>query len=247
MATHDKDWIVYVARAGYSAKCVVYCVLGILIVYSAFTLRGASNVSKKSVYQEILSTPFGSISLSLVAVGLACYVVWRLIQGVLNPDDLDMSSPKEVILRVFYFLSAVAYGSATYVAVDVLIGLSGGQGSSKEQMGNSIMQETWGVFAAGALGLLVIAFAFIQFKHAYKRDFMDKFVLNEMSSSEKQHAKNAGTLGYAARGVIYTMVGGFIIHAAFMSDADKAGGLSKALSTLIQQPFGPWLLGCLVL
>jgi formate hydrogenlyase subunit 3/multisubunit Na+/H+ antiporter MnhD subunit len=39
------------------------------------------------------------------------------------------------------------------------------------------------------------------------------------------------------------MAGGFFIHAAATQDSDKAGGLAKALVTLLQQPFGPWMVG----
>lgn len=242
MKSTNQGWVVFVARIGYSAKCLIYGVMGILIFYVAFSAANAENVSKKSVFQEILYSPFGSISLSAVVIGLACYVVWRFVQSVANPDKLKMDNFKDIMMRFFYFFSAVAYGFATYAAVKVLLGSPDDDGNKKQQIGNSIMQENWGIALVGAVGCVILVFAVIQFKHALKADFMDKFVSN-ISQAECHLIKLVGRIGFAGRGIVYTMAGGFFIHAAATQDPDKAGGLAKALSTLLQQPFGPWMVG----
>ena len=43
------------------------------------------------------------------------------------------------------------------------------------------------------------------------------------------------------------IVGGFLAQAAWYYDSSKAKGLDGALQNLIQQPFGPWLLGGIAL
>jgi hypothetical protein len=227
-----------IARVGYAAKCVVYCILGVLTIYTAFSAARADEVSKKSVFQEILSVPFGTLSLTAITIGLACYVTWRVVQGITNPGNLDMNEPKEVLMRIFYFFSAIAYGLATYVAMKVLMGSS--DNSQQQQVSDNILQETWGALLVGTISLAIIVFAFIQLKHAMKVDFMDKFVAS-MSRRQRKLAEWSGRLGFACRGVIYLIVGGFFVNASITQNSEKAGGLAEALKTLIVQPFGPWL------
>ncbi|WP_232224209.1 DUF1206 domain-containing protein [Mastigocladopsis repens] len=50
-----------------------------------------------------------------------------------------------------------------------------------------------------------------------------------------------------ARGIVFCIIGWFLIQAATQSDASQAGGLGEALQTLAQQPYGPWLLGLVAL
>lgn len=53
-------------------------------------------------------------------------------------------------------------------------------------------------------------------------------------------------LGYAAKGVVYVIIGGIAADAAF-SPADQVEGSSGALSTILRQPFGKVLLGIVAL
>ncbi len=226
---------------GYAAKTVVYCLLGLLILQAAIGAVGSSTPSQKNVFTSILEQPFGRIMLGCVIVGMVCYVIWRFVQGATNIDHLDMSSAKDVITRIFYFVSGVIYAFGTYLAIKVFQGVggssSGGQ-SNSEQMSSSLMQQQWGIYLVGAVGLIIIAFAFIQFKHAIKTDFMDKFDVHRMSAKVKKTAQVVGRLGFLARGIVYILVGGFFVQAAIQADPQEAGGLQEALSTITQQSYG---------
>ena len=54
-------------------------------------------------------------------------------------------------------------------------------------------------------------------------------------------------IGLAARGVVFCLVGGFFILAAWRADPSESGGLGKALLTLQAQPYGPWLLALIAI
>jgi hypothetical protein len=56
-------------------------------------------------------------------------------------------------------------------------------------------------------------------------------------------ALRAGKLGLIARGVVFLIIGGFLIQAAWHIDASRARGLSGALEALARQPNGALLLG----
>ena len=73
---------------------------------------------------------------------------------------------------------------------------------------------------------------------------MDGYKAGEMDADEKRAARRIGQFGLSARGVTFAIIGVFVVQAAMRHDPSRAAqGLSGALSTLLQQPYGPWLLG----
>jgi hypothetical protein len=56
-----------------------------------------------------------------------------------------------------------------------------------------------------------------------------------------------GRFGEAARGVVFVIIGFFLLEAARQSDPNQARGLDGVLQSLAQQPYGPWLLGIVAL
>jgi hypothetical protein len=56
-----------------------------------------------------------------------------------------------------------------------------------------------------------------------------------------------GQAGHCAKGVAFGIVGGLFLWAAWTFNPDKSGGLDVALRTVLDQPFGPWLLGLIAI
>ena len=52
-----------------------------------------------------------------------------------------------------------------------------------------------------------------------------------------------GKIGYAAKGIAIGIVGVLFLYAAVTHDPKKSGGLDQALQEVLEQPFGPFLLG----
>jgi hypothetical protein len=96
-------------------------------------------------------------------------------------------------------------------------------------------------------GAFIVGAGLYQLYQAYKADFRDELKLGEMGARAKTWATRSGRLGYAARGVIFGVIGVFLIQAALQTDPDQARGLGGTLETLARQPFGPYLLGAMAL
>lgn len=246
--TDKKDWIEYAARAGYGAKMVVYSLLGVLAVLAAFGSQSSEQLSQKGVFQEILMQPFGRILLGLVALGLLCYAFWRFVQAAKNTENLD-DDVKGYIKRFFFVVTGLIYGAGGVLAASMATGTSlggsssGGSGDNKtESLTAQLMSVEWGLWLVGLLGAIVIGFAFVQFKHAWQADFIKKFRQDQMSENEIEASCHAGRGGYAARGVVYLLVGIFFVQSALTTDPDEAGGMKEVMQTLLMQPYGPWLL-----
>lgn len=232
-------WIISLARLGYAAKGAVYLIIGSLALQVVFGTGGRTTDSRGALH-EIATQSFGQILLGVVAVGLFAYALWRLVAAAKNPEN------KGVVARIGYVVSSLAHAGLGVVAVQIIVG-SGGGGKSEQDWTAELMAQPFGRWLVGILGLIVIGVGCYQFYIAYKAKFKEHLNLAEMGSTASTWAERSGRLGYAARGVVYAIIGGFLIQAALRFDPSEAGGLAKALNTLAQQSYGPWLLGVVAL
>jgi hypothetical protein len=92
-------------------------------------------------------------------------------------------------------------------------------------------------------GLVVLGIAGYQFYRAYKAKFKKHLEMGEMDAQTKEWTIRFGRFGLAARGVVFGVMGLFLIIAALQHNPDQAKGLGGALQELSQQPYGQVLLG----
>jgi len=52
-----------------------------------------------------------------------------------------------------------------------------------------------------------------------------------------------GRFGTVARGVVFVLIGIFVVLSAYHSDPSRAQGMDGALMALLREPYGPWLSG----
>jgi hypothetical protein len=63
----------------------------------------------------------------------------------------------------------------------------------------------------------------------------------------REVVERTGQVGFIAKGISVALIGILVVTAAIRFDPAKASGLDAALRSLIQQPFGPWLLALVAL
>jgi hypothetical protein len=64
-----------------------------------------------------------------------------------------------------------------------------------------------------------------------------------MGSAARRWGGRVGTFGHVARGVVFGLIGVFVIKAALEYDPKEAIGLDGALQKLASAAYGPYLLG----
>jgi type IV secretory pathway VirB2 component (pilin) len=182
--------------------------------------------------------------LILVAVGLFGYALWRLSQAWIDPEG-EGRDAKGVIKRIGYAISGAIYGFLGVEAVRIVMGSSSGSGGEQqaEDWTAQLLAQPFGQWLVAIVGVILIGTGLYQGYRAYSAKFKQKLKLNEMSVTEQTWAVRSGRLGFAARGVVYLLLGGFLIQAALTSNPEEAGGIGQALRELVEQPYGPWLLG----
>ena len=243
-----KPWVKWLARFGYAAKGVVYMVVGGLALAAALGQGGSSSPDQRGALQTILEQPFGQVLLGLVAVGLFGYALWRFVMAAQDTEG-DGSDAKGIVKRTGYAVSGIIYAGLAVAAVGLVLGSSGGGsgGGSAQDWTARLMAQPFGRWLVGIVGAVVIAVGLYQFYRAYSAKFREKLLLSRMSQTEETWATRVGRLGFAARGVVYAMIGFFLIQAALQSNPSQAGGLGQAFRELSSAPYGPWLLGIVAL
>jgi hypothetical protein len=105
------------------------------------------------------------------------------------------------------------------------------------------MGQPFGRWLVIIVGLIVIGTGLYQFYRADSAQFMQVMKTGSMNEVARRWARRLGRAGYAARGVIYVLIGGFLAQAGWNANASEAGGLGQSFAALAGQPYGPWLLG----
>jgi hypothetical protein len=242
-----RGWIVPLARFGYAAKGVVYLIIGGLAALAAFT-GGGRTTDSRGAFEEILSKSYGKLLLGAIAIGMAAYAIWRIVQAVKDTENKG-SSAKGLARRIGYAVIGAIHIGLAYSAVKLILGSGGesrGDAASKEWTAK-LLEQPFGQWLVGAVGLGFIAFAVSQFYKAYTAKFREKLETNEMDEKTQILATRTGQAGLSARGVVFGIIGFFLIQAALHSSAGEARGLSGALRALEQQSYGQWLLGIVAL
>jgi multisubunit Na+/H+ antiporter MnhC subunit len=240
-------WIVILARLGFVAQGIVYVTIGALATTAALGSGGLLGGGREAI-RQIGQQPYGQVMLALIGVGLVGYVVWRIVQAIADPDR-EGTDAKGLAKRTGFVFAGLAYALLAYTALSIAFGLPGGGtgGGSRQEWTAWLMSMTFGIWLVGILGAVVVGVGIAQFYLAYTARFMDKYNTARMPAQQRRWAERVGRFGYAARGVTFCIIGGFIIQAAVQADPQEAKGLGAAFATLAEQPYGPWLLAIVAL
>ncbi|HBB34205.1 MAG TPA: hypothetical protein DDZ80_24625 [Cyanobacteria bacterium UBA8803] len=237
-------------RLGYVAKGLVYAIVGWLAASAALG-PGGRTTGTRGALRSLLKQPFGQILLGLVVIGLSGYVLWRLVQAIMDTENKGTNA-KGIILRLSYAGNGLIYGGLAITAVDLIIDEVEREVDIDDSYGSRdwtalLLAQPFGQWLVGMVGAIVIGVSFYELYQAYTANFRRKFKLNEMSDTEKTWATRIGRFGLAARGIVYSIIGFFLIQAARQSNSNQVRGLKGALDSLARQSYGRWLLGIVAL
>lgn len=240
-------WIQWIARAGYAARGVVYLAVGILALQAALTVKRPEDSSGALI--AIGDQPFGRVLLGVVAVGLAAWVLWRLFQALADPENRGTDA-KGLLKRGSYLISAFIYGGLALEAARMAMGTSGGGESgdaSADHWTAVVMAQPAGRWIAGAVGVGIVLFGLYELYRARTADFRRKLDFERLGAAARKRIVLFGRLGMAARGIVFAIIGWFLIRAALEYDPDEAQGFDTALQTLQEQGYGQYLLGAVAI
>jgi uncharacterized protein DUF1206 len=228
------------SRAGFVARAAIYLIIGVLALELALGVGGKAT-NQQGALDTIARQPFGKVLLILVAIGLAGYATWRLIRAALGHGPEGSDSGME---RVAALASGIIYAGLCAIAIEILLGSRGGSGSGQtHKTAGGVLGWPAGTWLVGLAGVILIGVGLFQGYRAFTRDFLEDAKVEEMSPRVRDGYSWIGSFGYAARMVVFCIVGAFLIKAAVDFDPNKAVGLDGALAKVAGQSYGHLLLG----
>jgi len=233
------DAFEWLARAGFVARGLIYGIIGILAIKLAVG-AGGKTANQQGALKTIAQQPFGRVLLILVAIGLAGYAFWRILRALLGHGPEDSDTRFE---RFAAFASGLVYAGLCAIAVKILAGSDSSGSENVHQKTAGVFGWPAGTWLAGIAGAVLIGVGLYQCYRGISRDFLKDSKTEEMSPAVRKWIEWIGTFGHLARGVVFGMVGVFLIKAAIDYNPDSAVGLDGALAKLAHNSYGPFLLG----
>jgi hypothetical protein len=228
-------------RLGFGVRGFIYITMGMLAL-SVVLGKGGAPVDPQGAIAAIGRQPSGLYFLWVVLIGLISYALWGVIRAIFDPLHKG-NDTKGVLSRVGFLLSAASYSYLALYTYGLISGSSAQGGSNTQQSLASIMSAPWGRWLIGLIGLGILIDGLYQITLGLDAKFDKQYKTYAMTAEEVRAATQLGRIGTAARGVVFTMVGGLILVAAIQANPNQPVGIGAALTTLMRQPYGIWLLG----
>ena len=232
----------FLARLGFAARGLVYLIIGGFAVDAA--MRGGSAADNQGAIATLAHQPFGQILLFIVTAGLAGYALWRLTEAAGNPEKIARDAHGN-LKRLGSAVSGIAHVALAWTAVKLASNSATAAGGRSPGDANArdwtawLLSQPFGRLLVAAVAIGLFAAAFQQGKKAWTAKFAAEL---QGDTPVPAYVTVAGRIGYAARAVVFTIIGGFFTAAAWQSRASEAGGMADALGKLQSQPGGKWLL-----
>ena len=234
------DWAVPVMRTGYAGRALVYLVVAGVSIWAI--LHGGQAQGAGSAFARLESAPFGKVVLVAIFVGMAAYAIWRLLDAAWDLEAYG-SDGEGIVARIGMCVTGLVH-LAIGIGALLLVFTSGGGGESGiSKAAGMVMGWPGGRWILGAMGLATIGAGLYYGKKAYKRDYRKHLMGNEIT----RRWDGLLRLGVLSQGFVVTVIGFFILYAAWAYSSQSAGGLGEVFSWLSGQPYGQILVGLLSL
>src|ERR671911_3185343 len=245
-AAHSaQPWMERFARLGYATEGAMYTLIGVLAAGVAFGVGGRAT-GQQGALEIVAGSPFGSVLVGLIALGFLGYALWRGVQALADPDE-EGTDLKALGKRIGYGVRALVYVGLAFSAAGLILGSASQGNGTPDDWTALLLSWPLGRVLVVCVGITAIGLGLRELYQAYNARFLKYLKLDEMGEKVRTWTEHWGRLGIAARGLVFGVVGTFLIRAALEYDPQEARGLGGALQTLARQPLGPWLLGAVAL
>ena len=227
----------FLARAGLTARGVIYILVGLVAVLVALG-QSSREADQSGALQLLAGKSYGMVSLWLLGLGFAAYSLWRLSEAAFGVTG----EPPGAGPRLKSLGRSVVYASLAYLTFKVISGAGSSQSRRQQDVTGTVMQHPAGRWVVGIAGLIIVGCGLVLIVEGARKKFMKYLRTAQMSARMRRVVKMLGMIGTIARGLVLALVGVLVVDAAVTHQAAKSGGIDKALLTLRDQPFGPFLM-----
>ncbi len=223
------------ARFGYAAKGMVYLLIGAL-AFSAALGSGRAGDSREAM-TALRDKPFGKIVLAIIGLGLLAYALWRMYSGIANPEGDSIGA------RFGYIGTGLINFALGLEGLRVaLLNSNGNDGNEAPHWAAEAMSKPMGKWLVLGTGLGIAAYGIWQLIRGIKAKLDDQLRLGEIQPHTRRLVRRLARLGIAARGLVFGMIGWFLVRAGLEHDPSQARDLGASIQAFRAAPFGKWVL-----
>lgn len=234
-------WVERLARFGYLVRGLVYATIGVLALQLAVGAGGQATTQSGAIAM-LGSQPFGKSLLILIVIGLVSYALWGFVRAIFDPLQRGHDS-MGIVARIGFAFSGLSYGVLAIPPLQSLMNQGSRQSAADSaDIAVVLFGLPFGKWLGIGLGLFWMAVGLGQLYVAYQQDFKKDFQFNKMRPAERRWAIRLGQMGYAARGIVFAVIGVLVLQAAWTHNPSQAQGFDSALLKLAQVPYGTLLL-----
>jgi hypothetical protein len=212
-------------RVGFAARGLLYFVIGFLVIQTG----RAEDPSGALGY---VAQGGGRWLLGLMGAGLVAYGIWRLADAALDVERRGTDG-KALAQRVAAGASGLIHLGLAWQAFGLMRGAVADHQNTAGEGAGAALQLPGGSILLVLTGAVLVGVGFYQLLKAATGGFLRHL---EPQIAGRAWVKLSGRAGYAARGLIFAIVGGFVLNAGIEERSDEAGGMADALAWLAS----PW-------
>jgi hypothetical protein len=222
-------WVEKAARIGYVAKALLYATVGILAAQAALG-EGGRTTDLGGALREVVRAPMGEALLLVIALGLAGYAIWRLLDAITDAEGKG-GDAKGLARRLGSAARGLGHGALAVAAFGLATGLSGG-GGDKRELASKAVDVAGGSWLLWLAATAVLAYACYQLYRAYAAKLGSQLDVGAASIAVGRWVIGLSRAGIAARGVVFGLVGVLLVRAAQHENPQEAGGIRDSLQML---------------
>ncbi|MES1924265.1 hypothetical protein T31B1_03040 [Salinisphaera sp. T31B1] len=231
----------WIARAGYGARGLVYLAVGVLALHAALEFEEARDV--RGAMREINQHAGGTMVLVGLAVGLAAYGIWRLVQTLLDVDDHGWN-PRALAVRGGLLVSAVLHASLAWGCLQIALQWSTSGSKPVQHAVARTLEWPYGRPLVVVGGVVVVGAGIAHLSKAARGGFRKWF---DASPTAMRWIDPVSRFGLSARGLLFLGMGAFVVYSAITLDASDARGIEGVMLWIQERVYGRVLLGVLSL
>ncbi|TFV60489.1 UNVERIFIED_ORG: DUF1206 domain-containing protein [Bacillus sp. AZ43] len=245
----DSDALEHLARIGLLAYGVVHLLVAWLALQLAWG-GGGESADQSGAMSTLAESPVGTPLLWLVAAGLIALAAWQAAEVFRWRSGWSASGKAR---RTALFKSgravakAVVYGAVAVLAIRFATGARSSSSQEQQQTTAGVLGWPGGRWLVLGAGLVILGIGVQHVVKGVTTRFLKQIDTTGCSRGAVTLITRLGQVGFPGKGIALGLVGGLLAYAAITFDPDKARGLDGALHTLLQAPYGKWLLSAVAL
>jgi hypothetical protein len=225
------------ARFGWGIKGVLFGLVGTMALLFAVGGGGETTDQRGALDALGNGTP-ALFVLGVIAFGLVTYGLWRVAAGVLDVEGHGKDAAA-LAQRATFVGIGIVYLVLAATLIDALLAHGDGpRGESDYRLWTSrALKLPAGPWLVGGFGVATIISGLVQFVQAYRASFLEYWEDESLTERKMFWFSKVGRFGFVARGVVFVLLGVYLIRAGLDKDPGEARNVGEVFGELAAEPF----------